>query len=132
FLVRKGEALTGFARRQRRLEPVRADDTVDDDAHVGMRRCLNQTIAALPSPESRFPSPVDQPDQRRLPLRRLLGQQLLVGVPGDGDDAKALPLPGEHLERGAADRPRRAEYCDADAHITPNRRYRPAADGIAK
>src|SRR5436309_14713631 len=51
---------------------------------------------------------------------------------GESHDPEPVPLAGQDLERRSADRPGRSEDCDADTHITPNMRYKPAAVGLTK
>src|SRR6266446_1771029 len=123
------DALAGTQRRERCFEPSGADDAVHHNPHIGMRRCLDEARSTIP----RSPVPaVDESNKRRFPLRRLLSEQFLVRVPSKRHDAEPLPLACQHLERRSADRPGGSEDCDADTHITPNMRYKPAAVGITK
>src|SRR6266566_8984382 len=123
------DALAGTQGRERCFEASRANDAIHDDADIRMRRGLDEARSAIPL--SPVPA-VDESHKRRLPLRRLLSEQLLIGMASERDDAEPLPLAGQHLERRSADRPGGSEACDADTHITPHMRYKPAAVGITK
>ena len=98
FLVGERHALPRSQCSQRRLEPRGADDAVDDDLDIGMRRGFDEAGGTLPPSLVPLPRAIHQPHIRRLPLLRLLGEEILVRVPGDGDDAKPLPLSRQHLE----------------------------------
>src|SRR6266566_863401 len=133
FLVRQRDAFAHLECRERRFEPCRPDDSIYDDPHIRVSGGFDETVTASSYPVSRFPFPaVDQANEGRLPFRRLLGEQIGVGVGSQSHDAEPVPLPGQDLERRSADRPGRSEDCDADTHITPNMRYKPAAVGITK
>src|SRR5258707_133209 len=98
-----------------------------------MGRRVNEAIGPFPNPESRVPSPaIHQADESGLPLLRLRGEQIAVGMGSQRDDPKSFPLPGQDLQCRSADRPGRAEDCHPNAHITPNMRYSPAAAAITK
>src|SRR6266404_1898853 len=125
------DTLASTQRRQRCFESRGTDDAVHHNPDIGMRRRLDEAGRTRPIPHSPVPA-VDQSDERRFPLALLLGEQLLVRMSGESHDAEPLPLAREHLERRSADRPGGSEDCDADTHITPNMRYKPAAVGITK
>src|SRR6266542_464353 len=131
LLVRERDALPGAQRGQRGLETRRTHDRVDDDLDVGAQSRFHQAFASVASSSGPLPR-IDQPDVAGPPVRRLPLEQLGVGVGGEGCDAKPLPLPGEHPQRGAADRAGRAEDRDSDGHATPNSRNRPAVTGSTK
>src|SRR5881409_2795191 len=97
-----------------------------------MRRSLNETGTTLPLSLVPRPPTIHQADECRAPIPFLFGEQIAIGVRSQRDYAKTLPLSRQDLERRSADRPRRAQHRDADAHIIPNMRYNPAAVGITK
>src|SRR5438874_3269881 len=133
LFVCQRDAFAGTQRRQRCLESCRADDSINHDRYVRMSRCLNETRGALPYPVSRFPFPaIHQARERRPPLRDLFREQIGVGMGRECDNTESVSLAREHLQRRSADRPGGSEHCDADTHITPNMRYKPAAVGITK
>src|SRR2546428_250341 len=131
FFVGARHALAGARGRGGRLEPRRAHDPVDHDGDVGPGRGLDEAFSTLPPPRFTLPR-IHQPDVARPPLGGLLLEQIGVRMGGEGGDAEALPLPRQHQQGRAADRPGGAEDRDADAHATPNRRNSPALTGSTK
>ena len=131
FLVGERHALAGAQRGERRLEARRADDRVDDDPHVRVRRRFDQ--AAGSTLVSRFPVPgIHEPHVRRPPFRGLILEQLRVRVRGQRHHAEPLALAPQHLQGGRADRSGGAEDGDAAGHTTPNSLKSPAVTGTTK
>src|SRR5690606_31556997 len=125
FLVREREPLPRPQRGQRGLQPGGADDRVQDDVHLGVRRGLEQPGPAV--------TPLGRRPAGGLAVRRLFDQDrevrpetsdLRLEFPRttmgrERDHPETVRVPAQDRERAPADRSRRTQYRDPEPHDAP-------------